>query len=81
MLDRQGDIKFAIPWTTLAEYLEHLQNRGVSCNVASFVGATTVRIHVLGYEDRRPSPAELDADARAGAHGDATKGRWASARR
>ena len=61
MLDRQGDIKFAIPWTTLAEYLEHLQNRGVSCNVASFVGATTVRIHVLGYEDRRPSPAELDA--------------------
>ncbi len=60
MLERQGDIKFDIPWTKLSEYLEHLQSRGVSCNVASFVGATTVRIHVLGYEDRRPSPAELD---------------------
>lgn len=60
LLERQGDIKFEIPWTTLGEYLEHLERRGVSCNVASFVGATTVRIHVLGYEDRRPSEAELE---------------------
>ena len=60
MLERQGDIKYEIPWTSLAEYLEHLAGRGVSCNVASFVGATTVRIHVLGYEDRRPSDAELE---------------------
>ena len=59
MLERQGDIKFEIPWTSLADYLEHLVARGVSCNVASFVGATTVRIHVLGYEDRRPSDDEL----------------------
>jgi N-acyl-D-amino-acid deacylase len=56
----QGDIKFEIEWTTLDEYLEYLENRGISTNVASFVGATTVRIHVLGYEDRAPTPEELD---------------------
>ncbi len=56
----QGDIKYDVPWTTLAEYLQHLERRGVSTNVASFVGATTVRIHVLGYENRPPTAAELD---------------------
>lgn len=60
MLERQGDISHDVPWTTLGEYLEHLVQRGVSCNVASFLGATTVRIHVLGYEDRRATPKELD---------------------
>ncbi len=55
----QGDIKFDVAWTTLAEYLDHLVARGVSPNVASFIGATTVRIHELGYEDRPPTPAEL----------------------
>ena len=55
-----GDIKYDIEWTTLAEYLQFLENRGISNNVASFVGATTVRIHVLGYEDRPPTPAELE---------------------
>jgi N-acyl-D-amino-acid deacylase len=59
MLEQQGDLKYEVPWTTLGQYLEHLERRGVSCNVASFVGATTVRIHVLGYEDRRPTSAEL----------------------
>ncbi|MBL9125978.1 MAG: hypothetical protein JNG90_20210, partial [Planctomycetaceae bacterium] len=58
--DTQGDIKFAVEWTTLAEYLEHLVARGVAPNLASFVGATTMRIHVLGYEDRAPQPQELD---------------------
>ena len=58
--EQQGDLKFDIPWTTLGEYLEHLERRGVSCNVASFVGATTVRIHVLGYADRKPTAPELD---------------------
>src|SRR5205085_3222148 len=53
------DIKYAVKWTTLGEYLEYLVKRGVSPNVASFVGATTVRIHELGYADRPPSPAEL----------------------
>jgi N-acyl-D-amino-acid deacylase len=59
MIEQQADIKFDIPWTTLGEYLSHLQVRGVSCNVASFVGATTVRIHELGYDDRPPSADEL----------------------
>ncbi len=58
-IKRQGDIKFDIPWTTLGDYLEHLEKRGVSPNVASFVGATTVRIHELGYEDRAPDAEEL----------------------
>ncbi|HSG82641.1 MAG TPA: D-aminoacylase [Gemmatimonadota bacterium] len=57
----QGDIKFEIEWTTLAEYLDHMAARGISTNIASFVGATTVRIYVLGYEDRAPTPAELQA--------------------
>jgi N-acyl-D-amino-acid deacylase len=57
---RQGDIKYDIEWTTLGEYLEYLERRGVSCNVASFIGATTVRIHEIGYEDRPPTPEELD---------------------
>jgi N-acyl-D-amino-acid deacylase len=60
MLDRQGDLSYEVPWTTLGEYLQHLEKQGVSCNVASFLGATTVRIHELGYEDRRPTPAELE---------------------
>jgi N-acyl-D-amino-acid deacylase len=55
----QGDITFDIPWSTLGEYLRHLEQKGVSPNVASFVGATTVRIHELGYEDRAPTPEEL----------------------
>ncbi|MFQ6114366.1 MAG: amidohydrolase family protein, partial [bacterium] len=59
-LEQQGDIKYDIAWTTLSEYLEYLVNRGVSANVASFVGATTVRVHVLGYEDRPPAPEELE---------------------
>ena len=59
MREQQGDIKYAIEWTTLGEYLEHLVRRGVSCNVASFVGATTVRVHEIGYADRPPTPEEL----------------------
>jgi N-acyl-D-amino-acid deacylase len=59
-VEQQGDIKFDIEWTTLGEYLEHLVKRGISPNVASFVGATTVRISVLGYEDRPPTPDELN---------------------
>ncbi len=55
----QGEIKFDIAWTTLGEHLDHMVRKGVSCNVASFVGATTVRIHELGYVDRRPTADEL----------------------
>jgi N-acyl-D-amino-acid deacylase len=59
MLERQQDIRYDIDWTTLGEYLESMVARGISLNVASFVGATTVRIHELGYEDRPPDAAEL----------------------
>ncbi len=59
-LEQQGDIRYEIEWTTLGEYLDYLVARGVSTNVASFVGATTIRIHVLGYEDRAPERAELE---------------------
>ena len=56
----QGDIKYPIEWSTLDEYLSLLESRGISVNVASFVGATTIRRHVLGYADRAPTAAELD---------------------
>src|SRR5919108_5814263 len=56
----QGDIKYDISWTTLGEYLTFLEKKGISTNVASFVGATTVRIHEIGYADRAPTPEELD---------------------
>jgi len=59
MLRFQGDIRFDIAWTSLGEYLEHLEERGVAVNVASFVGATTVRVHELGYDDRPPTAEEL----------------------
>ena len=59
MLESQGDIKFGIEWTTLGEYLEYLERKGVSTNVASFVGAATVRVHALGYQDRAPTSKEL----------------------
>ncbi|HEV7928309.1 MAG TPA: D-aminoacylase [Verrucomicrobiae bacterium] len=59
MRDAQGDIRFDVAWTTLGEYLEFLVRRGVSCNVASFFGATTARIHEIGYADRPPTPPEL----------------------
>ncbi len=56
---RQGDIRYAIEWTSLGEYLDWLVARGVTPNIASFVGATTVRIHEVGYEDREPTAEEL----------------------
>lgn len=59
MIASQGDLKFEVPWTTLAEYLDHLEARGVSPNVASFVGATTLRIHEIGYADRPPTREEM----------------------
>ncbi|MBU6398766.1 MAG: D-aminoacylase [Verrucomicrobia bacterium] len=59
LVEAQGDIHYAVEWTTLGEYLEYLARRGISCNVASFVGATTVRIHELGYADRAPTAPEL----------------------
>ena len=59
--ESQGDIKFRIEWNTLGEYLDFLEKKGVSCNVASFIGATTVRMHVIGEDNRDPTPAEMDS--------------------
>ena len=56
----QRDIKYDIKWNTLAEYLRYLGKRGVSCNVASFLGATTVREYVIGLEDKQPTPEQLE---------------------
>ena len=58
-IEQQGDIKYEIAWTTLAEALDSIAARGISPNIASFVGAATVRIHELAHEDRRPTPDEL----------------------
>lgn len=58
-LKQETDIKYAIEWTTLGEYLDYLAHRGITPNVASFVGATTVRIHELGEADVQPDAAQL----------------------
>ncbi|MDQ3068892.1 MAG: D-aminoacylase [Acidobacteriota bacterium] len=56
----QGAIKYPISWTTLAQYLQFLETKGVSPNVASFIGAATIREHVVGLEDRKPTAWELE---------------------
>lgn len=58
-LKQQADIRYEMPWTTFGGYLEHLQQRGITPNVASFIGATTVRIHELGEDDVKPDAAQL----------------------
>lgn len=55
----EEDAHYDIEWTTLGEYLEFLERRGVSCNVASFVGSSTLRVYAMGYDDRPPTAAEL----------------------
>ena len=60
MMADQGDIKYEIPWTTLGEYMQHLEEKGVSTNVASFVGNGTLRQHVIGYDNRRATVAEIE---------------------
>jgi N-acyl-D-amino-acid deacylase len=56
----QGEQRYKIEWTTLAEYLKHLEKLGISQNVASFIGAATIRENVIGLEDKPPTPAQLD---------------------
>lgn len=58
--ESQGDVKYTIEWTTLAEYLNYLEKRGISQNVASFIGAPAIREYVIGLDDRPPTPAQLD---------------------
>jgi N-acyl-D-amino-acid deacylase len=59
MIADQGDTKYDVPWTTLGEYLEFLVKKGISPNVASFVGATSLRVHEIGYADRPPTREEM----------------------
>ncbi len=59
MQQDQQDLKYEVSWSTLGEYLRHLEDKGVSTNVASFVGNGTLREHVMGYEERVPTPGEL----------------------
>src|SRR5213082_251343 len=60
MLKQQKNIKYEIKWNTLSEYLQYLERRGVSCNVASFIGATTIRENVIGFKDKQPTPQQMD---------------------
>src|SRR5207247_1626827 len=60
MKREQVDIKYDIEWNTLSEYLYFLQRHGISQNVASYLGATTVREYVLGLENKKPTPADLE---------------------
>ncbi|KTE28000.1 MULTISPECIES: D-aminoacylase [unclassified Sphingopyxis] len=57
--ERQGDIRYKIEWTSLGDYLGWLEKRGISTNIASFVGAATVRVHELGEDDVDPNPEQL----------------------
>jgi len=59
MKDDQGDLKYEIEWTSLSDYLKYLEKRGVSQNVASYIGATTIRTYVLGEADVQPNPEQM----------------------
>lgn len=60
LIAAQGDIKYEITWESLAEYLDFLEKKGISTNVASFLGATTLRINTIGFEDRQATAEEMD---------------------
>jgi N-acyl-D-amino-acid deacylase len=60
LVERQTDIKYPVTWTTLGEYLETVEHRGIGPNVAAFVGAPTVRTYVLGERDVDPTPKQLE---------------------
>src|SRR5207248_3867446 len=60
MFEQEKDVKYEIKWNTLSGYLRYLESRGVSCNVASFLGATTVREYVIVLEDKQPTPAQME---------------------
>ncbi len=57
--DEQGDLKYDVRWTSLAEYLQYLEKKGISQNVASFIGATTIRQYVIGDADKQPTPEQM----------------------
>ncbi len=57
----QGDIKYTVGWNTLGEYMHFVENKGISCNIASFVGTGAVRQYIIGEDNKTPSPAQLDS--------------------
>jgi N-acyl-D-amino-acid deacylase len=61
MQDGQGDIKYKVEWNTLGEYMNFLEKKGISCNIASFVGTGAVRQYVIGEDDKAPTPSQLDS--------------------
>ena len=61
MQNSQGDIKYKVDWNTLGEYLTYMEKKGVSCNVASFVGATTIRSNIIGEDNKAPTAIQLDS--------------------
>ncbi len=61
MQNSQGDIKYKVDWNTLGEYLTYMEKKGVSCNVASFVGATTIRSNIIGEDNKPPTAIQLDS--------------------
>ena len=60
MLSEQTEFKYNIEWKTLGEYLQFLEKHGVSCNFASFIGATTIRENVIGFENKAPTPEQME---------------------
>lgn len=59
IMDNMGDVKYDVKWSTLGEYFDYAENKGISPNIASFVGATTVRTEVLGFDDVKATPEQL----------------------
>lgn len=59
--DGQGDIKYNVEWNTLGEYMNFLEKKGISCNIASFVGTGAVRQYVIGEDNKAPAPVQLDS--------------------
>ena len=61
LVAQQGDLRYPVEWTTLGEYLDHLERKGISLNVASHIGAATARMNLLGSDDVDPTAEQLDA--------------------
>ena len=59
--DGQGDIKYKVEWNTLGEYMNFLEHKGISCNIASFVGTGIVRQYIIGEDNKAPTPVQLDS--------------------
>lgn len=61
MQEGQGDIKFKVEWNTLGEYLRYLEKKGISCNIASYVGTGTIRQYIIGEDNKAPTASQLDS--------------------